>query len=601
MAVVAMMAQGQVSLQLVKPDNVIEGRKFTLTYRLRNVPDGVHLNPPQLANCKFVTGPWESTMQSISIVNGQQTQSYSIDYTFTYRADKAGRVTVPAMTVDAGGKKLTAQSATFTIYPPDRNAPATASGAPTRQQQRQVHVDDIDTQAPGPVSAKDLFIQISLNRSNVYEQEAVVCTIKVYTKFSISGFLVNTQPSFDGFVSEELPVDSRLQPDNYNGQNYYSATLKRAILYPQKSGRLTITSGKYDITVVQYERQAMGFFVTNVPVERKVSTTSNSTTLTVKPLPEPRPADFSGAVGHFTIGASLTPQLLRTNESATYALNIKGTGNIKLLKEPEVTFPPSFDTFTPTSDVNASYGNGDMTGMYKVDYTVVPQEIGDYEIQPATFTYFNPATGKYVTLHTQAFSGKVAKGSNAPVDVKQKKIEGEMNDILYIATRHNDVTSRDEARVYRTFTYWCLYALALVVFLLILYIYRRQLRLRADVQRLRQSRATRLARRRLRRADKAMKAGHSEDFYRELSAALFGYIGDKLGIQASALTRENIAGHLQEVGASEEDIQSVIDELDQCEMARFTPMGTDAIMHTLYDKALDTIRRLDAINKKSRT
>lgn len=589
-------AGAQMSLQLIKPDNVVEGRKFSLTYRLKNCPDGASMPRPTLPGCSYVTGPWESTMSSYSYVNGHQSQSFAIDYTYTYKADKAGTVKVPSMSVTVNGRTLTAPGASFTVYPPDRTGPGTASGAPTRQQ---VEVDDVNTQSPGPVTSNELLVRISLSKSRVYEQEAVICTIKVYTKLSISGFMVINQPSFDGFVSEELPVDTSLHPESLNGQNYYAATLKRAILYPQKSGTLTINSGKYDITVVQYERQQMGYFMSQVPVEKRLTTSSNSTSIVVTPLPQPQPEGFNGAVGHYSLSASLTPKTLKTNESAVYRLSISGTGNIKLIKEPEVAFPPSFDTFTPSSDVQASFNGSDMSGTDNIDYTLVPKEVGDYAIPSLPFVYFDPSTGQYVTLHTQAFSGKVLKGSDVPPDMGQKAVVKAMTDILYIKTRHGDTVANPDRALMYSPVYWLMYALLALALLVVLVAYRRQMRLRADTRRLRESRAMRMARRRLRKASKAMKEGRSEAFFQELSAALFGFISDKLGIPASALIRDNIAAQLSDLGAGEADIAEIISLLDQCEMARFTPMGTPQTMSDLYNQALGVIERLSSLKRQS--
>lgn len=355
-----------VSFSVNSPGNVIQGRRFALTFRLKNAQAAAP-KAPRLDHCELLYGPAVSTMQSSSFVNGNVSQSLSVDYTFTYVAQEAGTVTVPPVAIQANGKRLASKELTFTIYPADKDNSSSASGQ--QGARPQVHVDDIDTQTPGPISPQDLFVHIFLSRDRVYEQEAIIATIKVYTKFRISGFLANTQPSFDNFISEELPVNSELQPDHYNGQNYYSAELKKAIIYPQKSGKLTITSGKYDITVVQYQNVSMGFWTTREPVERKVVTSSNSVNITVDPLPEPRPANFSGAVGDFRISSDLSPERLLTNEAANLDVTITGTGNIKLIPEPVIEFPHGFDEYTPKKDVDARFNGSNMTGTAKINYT----------------------------------------------------------------------------------------------------------------------------------------------------------------------------------------------------------------------------------------
>lgn len=583
-----------VSFSVNSPGNVIQGRKFALTFRLKN-GQATPPKAPQLEHCELLYGPATSTMSSSTYVNGRVSSSTSVDYSFTYVAKEAGKVTVPAVSISSGGKQYTSQQITFQIFPADKesDADASAQGNATR---RPVHVDDINTQTPGPVSANDLFVRISLSRDKVYEQEAIIATIKVYTKYQISGFLANTQPSFDGFISEELPVNNNLQPDHLNGQNYYSAELKKAIIYPQKSGKLTISSGKYDITIVQYQNVSMGFFTTREPVEKKVVTQSNSVTVNVEALPSPAPEGFNGAVGRYTIASELTPARLLTNEAANYKLTIKGTGNIKLITEPTINFPHGFDEYTPNKEVDARFNGSDMTGTATIDYTVVPQEVGKAQIPAVAFTYFDPTKREYVTLHTEAYDVNVGRGAGAPVSVEQKEIDKSMNDILHIKTTHAE-TSGSNSQVFFKGYYWCIYIAALLILVAVVIIYRKQMQLNSDLRRQQLTRATKLAKKRFKLAHTAMHAHEHDKFYEELSKALWGYLSDKLGIPASQLLRDNISSALINHGADEETIKNVIGIIDECEMARFTPAHSDDEMSVLYDKAVSVIKDMENIKK----
>lgn len=361
--VLAALTATAASFQLIPPRNVVEGRNFALTFRLT---DG-EANPPaapQLEGCKLLFGPTTSTMQSTEIMNGRMTSTYSIDYTFTYRAEKAGEVHVPALSVNCEGSTLSSKPATFRILPPDRSQQSQGAAG------RDVQADDPSTQSPGRVSADDLIVRVSFSKSSVYEQEPVVATIKVYTKYDISSFMVTTQPAFEGFLTEELPVNLEVQMEHYNGQNYHAAVLKRLLLYPQRAGKLSVNSGKYDVTIVQYETVNMGFFRTQRPVERQVTTSSNAATLQVNALPEPKPAGFTGAVGSFSVETALEPELLRTNEAAVYSYIVKGRGNIKFLAEPTIQFPAGVDAYTPKTDIQAQVvGGTNMSGTFRTDIT----------------------------------------------------------------------------------------------------------------------------------------------------------------------------------------------------------------------------------------
>lgn len=586
----AAISSAQATFKLIQPQNVVQGRRFQITYRLSNGEANPPANPPALDGCTLLYGPSVSTMSSTQVINGQVSSSTSIDFSYTFSADKPGTVKVPALSVNSGGKALTSNSASFQILPADK-APANQGGQPSRQ----VQADDYSTQTPGKISPNDLFVRVSFSKSHVYEQEAVIATIKVYTKYDITSFLVTTQPAFEGFLSEELPVSFETQLENYNGQNYHTAVLKRCLLYPQKDGKLTVNSGKYDVTYVQYESVNMGFFRTARPVEHKMTTTSNAVTLQVSPLPSPAPEGFNGAVGNFTVSTELTPEALRTNEAATYSYIIKGTGNIKYLKEPVIDFPAGIDRYTPKTDIDARFNGSNTTGTYRVDYTIVPQEVGKFSIPATPFVYFNTDSHQYVTIDTKAYEINVAKGANTSVVTEQKAIEATMSDIRHIKPSGNTAT---ESRIFHASWYWICWIVAAAALVSTVFIYRRRVKFNADVRGKRLARANREASKRLKSARGYMNTHDTEKFYDALSAAIKGYVGDKLGIAPSQLIRDNITSELTAYGASEEAIEKVIYILDECEMARFTPEHSDKQVSDLYDEAVSTIKNLENVGKK---
>lgn len=586
-------AMAEASFKVVPPGNVVEGRKFSLTFRLT---DGEANAPkaPVLDGCTLLYGPSVSTMSSTEIVNGRMSSSTSIDYSFIYSADKAGTVTVPAVSVSAGGRSLSSRSVTFKVLPPDRNAPAGAAagqGGNAREQAQQAD-------ASQRISADDLLIRISFNKTHVYEQEAVIATIKVYTTTDITSIMPKKQPVFEGFLSEELPVTLEPETEHYNGRNYTTAVLKRCLLYPQKSGRLVVNSGQYDVVVRTYETVNMGYFVTRRPVQQTVTTNSNQATLNVEALPEPRPAGFNGAVGTFTVSTELSPEVLRTNEAATYSYVVKGTGNIKYLTTPTVEFPAGFDRYTPKTDIDARVSGSDMTGTYRVDYTVVPQEPGKFTFPGSTFVYFDPSSRKYETIDTRAYEVNVARGSSTSVAaVEQRAIDNTITDIRHIHTSPA-VPAVDRGRMFHAVWYWLAYVLVVLALVAVVLTYRRTLRLRADVSGRRLARANRVALKRLRAARGFMQAGKQDEFYQELARALWGYVSDKLGIAPSQLVRDNIAARLEAYGASADETRAVIDVLDECEQARFTPDHSADEVSALYNRATAAINGLEGVKRK---
>ena len=588
----SVVAFSQTSFKVVPPGNVIAGRNFSLTFRLTNGQTNAP-KPPELQGCDLLYGPSVSTMSSSQYINGQMSSTTSVDYTYMYRATTPGKVTVPEITVNSGGKDYTSKSVSFEILPPDKQVQSQQGG---QQSAPPVSAVDPSTHRPGAVSPNDLFVRVSFSKTHALEQEAVMATIKVYTKYSITSFLVTQQPLFDGFLSEELPVNLEVNLENYNGQNYNTAVLKRLLLYPQKSGKLTVNSGKYDITIQQFELVNMGFFTTQRPVERQITTESNMASIEVTPLPEPKPAGFEGAVGSFTVSTDLQPELLRTNEAALYSYTIKGTGNIRYLKQPDVKFPASIDRYTPKTDIDARIVGANTTGTYRVDYTIVPQEAGKLVIPGTPFVYYDIDKKEYVTLDTRSYELNVAKGSSTSSVVEQREIDKSMHDILHIKPS-TELPKKEISYIFHNGLYWLAFIIAIAILIAVAVIYRRQLKFNADVKGRKIARANRVVSKRLKSAREFMKAHENEKFYAELAKAMWGYISDKLSIAPSQLIRDNIASQLENYGASDQTVKDVLSVLDECEMARFTPQHSDQEVAQLYDQAVAAIKSLEDVKK----
>ena len=582
-----------VSFSVDYPRQVVQGNKFQISFSLRNA-EGNGFKAPEVGGCKLLYGPSKSSSYSSQWVNGVSSSSSSEEYTMVYRADQAGKYTVGAATVSVGGRQYSTKPFTIEILPPDRSAQSSSNRG-----SQSVQIDNANTQTAGKqVSSKDLFVRIILSKSNVYEQEAVVCTIKLYTKYQISQFIANIQPSYNGFLIEELPVSPNLNEiEHVNGENYMVAELKKCILFPQQSGKLTITSGTYDVTVVQYEQFRTPFGIMRQPVEKQLQVKSNTSSVNILPLPEPKPASFNGAVGNFTVSTEIKPQVLKTYEAATYSYIIRGSGNIKYLKSPTIGFPSQFDVYDPQNNINAKPSGSTVSGTVTIDYTFIPQFVGKYEIPGTEFTYFNPATRKYETLTTQKYDLTVAKGSGAASQAPKGGIEQKNRDILHIKT--GDLHLKQEhSYAVEGFGYWLWYIVPLLLLAAVLFYYRKALKARSDMQLLRTKRANKVAQKRLRAAKQWMRAGDKNKFYAEVLTALWGYLSDKIQIPVSELNKENISAELTNYGATDEVIAAVIEVLNNCEFAQYAPELSGNDMESIYSAAADAMDKLENTKRK---
>ena len=311
--------------------------------------DGSGLSLPDLEGAELLFGPEVSTSMSTTVINGKMSSSYSQVITMLYQAVTPGRHTLGSASITADGKRLSTRPVTIEVLPsgstPAPQSPYSSAPQPAPQPSAPGNAPDysdpMKQSAGSNVNPNDFFVKVSMSKDVVYEQEAVVCTIKLYTRYNVSAFHCTQQPSFNGFLIEELPVSNNFQlVEMVNGQRYATAELKKCILYPQESGTLTITSGNYDVQLVQYDVYStpIGSISKPVPIDIKVS--SNAASVNIRPLPEPKPANFSGAVGNFSVSTRIKPTAgFKTYAPATYSIIVSGTGNLKYIQNPMVSMP----------------------------------------------------------------------------------------------------------------------------------------------------------------------------------------------------------------------------------------------------------------------
>ena len=584
-----------VSFTVEAPRQVIEGNKFNVTFVLNN-GEGSSFSPPEVSGAKLIYGPSVSHSYSSSWVNGKSSSSSSEEYTMIYKATATGKCHIGAASIVVGGKRMATKAFTIEVLPSGSSQPSQqpqrTPGAPTP------YSDPMTQSADKEVSGKDLFVRIEMSKPRVYEQQAVVCTIKLYTKYQISQFMPTIQPSFDGFLIEEIPVQPSLNKvETLNGERYMTAILKQCILYPQQSGNLTISSGNYDVSVVQFDTFKSIFGSISKPVEKSLKVTSNKATIHILPLPEPKPASFTGAVGKFNVTTDLKPATgLKTYSAAIYRYVISGTGNIKYIKAPEVKFPDQFDVYDPKTDVQVNDGAGDMSGKVVMDYTFIPQYAGEFEIPASEFSYFDPETGKYETVTLPARHLSVAKGEGQPSNhyrMKNMDIRPIKSGNLGLKKSHGYIVDG--------WTYWLWFLLPLLALVGLIAYYRRQLKERADVRRMRSKRASKVAQRRLKAARGFAARNDRSGFYAEMLNALWGYMSDKLSIPVSELSKDNINAELEQYGINEQLRKESMELIDKCEFAQYAPELASGDMNAVLDEAAGIIDRLESVKRANRS
>ena len=573
------------------PEVVVSGDQFRLSYTI-NSQKVRDFRAPSIKEFEVLMGPSRSTQSSTQIINGNVTSTSTITFTYILMAGKEGTYTIPGATIVADGNNYTSNSVEIKVLPPDQSSGA-GSGNSRNSSRNQAN--------SGKITDKELFMMATASKTNVYEQEAILLTYKVYTQVNLTG-LDGDIPDLKGFHTQEvkLPNQKTFTLEHYNGRNYNTTIWRQLVLFPQQTGKIEIPSVTFVGTVSQMVASADpfdAFFNGGNYVNINKNLVTPKLTINVKELPVGKPANFSGGVGEFTLSSSISTQELKTNDAVTIKLVISGTGNMKLINTPEVGFPQDFEIYDPKVDNKFNLTRNGLAGNKVIEYLAIPRHAGTYTIPPIEFSYFDLKSQSYKTLKTDAYTLNVAKGEGNSDQVvanftskEDLKVLGQ--DIRYIKTGDTRLTQKDDY-FYGSSSYWLWYIVPLALFIAFMVIYRKQAMENANVAKVRTKKANKVATKRMKNAGKLLAEKKSEAFYDEVLKALWGYISDKLSIPVSQLSKDNIEEKLQKHQVADELIKEFINNLNDCEFARYAPGNQDEKMDKIYSSAIDVISKME--------
>ena len=582
------------------PSAVVMGETFRLSYTI-NTHGARGFRVGDIADFDILSGPNQSSSSNISIVNGVRTSSKKLTYTCILRPKREGTFTIPVATVMVDGEQLTSKELTVKVLPQDQR------GGGMQQSSLQQGRGTTSSQT-GQIGNDDLFIKATVNKKKVYEQEAVLLTYKIYTTVNLTN-VSGKMPDLKGFHTQdmEMPKGNReFELEHYNGRNYSTIVWSQYVLFPQQSGQLEIPSISFEGTIAQRVQSYDPFDAffnggsSYVNVHKEIRTPK--LTIDVSPLPAGKPAAFYGGVGSFNMTSSISTTELKENEAVTLKLVISGTGNMKLIKTPEVKFPADFEVYDPKVDNKFTLKAGGLSGNKVIEYLAIPRHGGKYTIPSVEFSYFDVKSGAYKTLTTPEYTLNVAKGSgvssSAPVGyVSKEELRLLGQDIRYIHLGEAKYQPKGKY-FYGTTAYWLWYIIPFMAFVVIVVVYRKQAMENANVAKLKTKKASKVATRRLKVAKQKMRENDKAGFYDEVLKALWGYLGDKLNMPVSELSKDNISAKLSECGVSEELIQEALAIVGECEFARYAPTLSNSRVEDIYAKVDDLMDKLESAIKR---
>lgn len=518
-----------------------------------------------------------------SFVNGHYDSSSTTSLIMTCKGRTPGTYTYGPVTID--GRK--SNKITYQVVEPSQGRGTKAQPSSGSQ--------NYDPNG-GPLFVgngnEEMFLVAHVNHTTAYEQQAIEYTVKLYTSYGDIKFLgASAAPKFDGFVVEESnDISKSFVFEDYKGKSYKTAIIARYIIFPQKSGKLKIKGNTYTVSTdaKQYFQDP---YYQNLTVKRPIQldVTPNDITIEVKELPSPIPENFIGGVGKFSIESSISSKNLSTNTAGSIKYRIKGSGNIKYLKMPELqsVFPSSIEVYSPKVTTDATVGKSTVSGQTVFDYSILPRETGSFTLPALTLYYFDPEEEEYKTLQTEKFDISVAMGSSSSKSQQALAFNPELMPA-------GKLSPKLQNPYVESFTYWLWYIVPLFLFFLSLGIYRKYLRDHEDLTLLRSKQANKMALKRLAKAYQCFQNHQDEQFYDEMLAALWGYIGDKLKMPTSELNRQNVSEEFKSHGVKESTFMPILNLIDECEYAKYTPVSREANMRQLYADALESLSKVES-------
>ncbi len=576
------------TLTVKAPAEVAVGQRFQVSFEVNSKAD--KFQGPTFKGLSVLSGPNSSFSSSMSFVNGKRTSQQTQSYNYIVTADEEGSVNIGVASCMVDGKKITSAPFRIKVVKGQGHAGQSSSAQGAVRQQH-------SNTATG-ISDKSLFARVQVSKSNPYQGEQIIVSYKIYTQVSLQNFQLNKLPGNKGFWSEDLSEGRQIavRDEVIDGKQYSVAEIRRGAMFAQESGKLTIEPLSLDVlALVPRQRQRTGtiwdlfddpFFNSAQAVEKELKT--NTITVNVKPLP-PAPAGYAGGVGNFTVKATSDLNKVRANEAITYRVTVQGQGNLMLLETPHIEFPPVFDVYEPRVIDNIKRGDGGISGSRTFEWVLIPQSKGNYEIPTLEYIYFDPTQKRYVTHRCPAIAVTVEAGdpttkviaTGSQTDVKM--LNRDIHHVKGVA-HFTDCNSHRPSPVQ-----WIVAIVAVLLTVAAIVAGRKRQALQADEKGMRLRTATKLAKKRLRTAEKYLASGDDNKFYEEIYKALWGCISDKYGIELRQLSRDTVAHKLQEKQVPPERQERILRTIADVDFARFATGDSSSKKQQIYQEVIETI------------
>lgn len=534
--------------------------------------DGDNFEQPNFEGFKIVAGPSQQISQSW--INGRS--SFQKIYSYILQPDKKGTLTIRQAAIEFNGQ----------VY---KTSPIKIVVTNAVAQER----DPNDR--PQGSGNETLNLVAEISKTSPYLNEPITVVYKLYfNNIGVTGFKELAKPKYNDFWNQNIDIKQlSIEEGTYQGQRCYFVILKKTILYPQKSGLLTIEPLSLDIGV-QLPTNRRDMFGQMIITDGNKVVSAGAKTINVRPLPEAsKPEGFTGAVGKFNFTVTPSKTSLKSGESLDLIVSASGTGNMKLFTLPKPVVPNALEIYDPVHDEKVTTSLSGMSGKITDKYTIVPQYKGKYAIKPMQFSYFDLSTGSYKTITSQeimidVLDGPMQAEANSTANAS-KNVITKTEQFKYIKPKTTLVSiAKDD--FYGSDLYYGLLFAPFIILPIIILAKKRKEAIDGDVTGNRIKMNNKLAKKYLSQAKKQLN--NKEAFYIALEKAMHNFLKAKLHIETSEMSKDNIRELLLSRNANPESVQNFINLTENCEFARYAPASSASIQQD-FDKAVLIISELE--------
>ncbi len=245
----------------------------------------------------------------------------------------------------------------------------------------------------------DVKIKAIVDKKSYYEGEQVLYKILLYSRNRIESVNLVSGQSFPGFWQEWYPVNKSIdgRSEIIGGKSYQVFQIRKAALFPTKSGKLIIPPVKFDLIL---SNDSFSFFSN----PKKISRSTNKVIVDVVKVP----GNIVGIpVGKFNFSINVNKDTIDIGNLASIKMVIRGFGNIKDVVIPQFSSDVTYKLFPPKISRKLNYRENGVYGTLIAEIPVSFSKTGDKSFESLKFRYFDPELSKEVVIKSSSFRIKV--------------------------------------------------------------------------------------------------------------------------------------------------------------------------------------------------